>query len=134
MIVVDTNVVSYLFIDGTFTSAAEQAYLKDEWCAPLLWRSEFRNVLTTYHRHHKLPLEECRQLMAEAERLFWNREFTVRSEAVFDRVGDSRRSAYDCEFVALASELGISLVTTDAPVIKEFPQIAVHLRDYLKET
>jgi predicted nucleic acid-binding protein len=41
MIVVDTNVITYLLIAGDFTDLAEQAFRKDgEWHAPLLWKSE----------------------------------------------------------------------------------------------
>lgn len=79
-----------------------------------------------------MTLEDARRQHEAAERLLWGREFTVPSNAVFDCVSRSQRSAYDCEFVALALELGIPLVTTDAPVISEFPSIAVHLRDYAR--
>ena len=52
MIVIDTNVVAYLLIEGERTSACRRAFAKDpEWCAPFLWRSEFRNVLTMHMRH-----------------------------------------------------------------------------------
>ena len=131
MIVVDTNVISYLLIDGPLTPLAEQAARKDQWCAPILWRSEFRNVLAFYFRKNALTLADARAQMDAAERLLGGREFTVRSTLVFDCVGRSKRSAYDCEFVALAMDLGVSLVTTDEPVVNEFPGIAVHLKTYV---
>lgn len=132
MIVVDTNVISYLMIPGVFTPLAERAARMDQWCAPLLWRSEFRNVATMYFRRNLMSLEDARRQTEAAERLLWGREFSVRSSAVFDCVSRSERSAYDCEFVALAIELGIRLITTDEPIVSEFPSVAVHLRDYAK--
>ena len=33
-------------------------------------------------------------------------------------------SAYDCEFVALAQDLGVRLVTADKPLLKQFPGVA----------
>ena len=132
MIVVDTNVISYLLIPGSLTSLAQQAARQDSWCAPLLWRSELRNVLTIYIRQKGLPVTEAVALMSIAERLLWGREFAVRSDNVLECVARSRRSAYDCEFVALAMDLGIPLITTDEPIIADFPKTAVHLRDYLR--
>jgi predicted nucleic acid-binding protein len=131
VIVVDTNVISYLLISGPLTPLAEKAARKDQWCSPLLWRSEFRNVLTLYLRKNALTLEDARRQMTAAERLLWSREFSVRSMAVLDCVCRSNRSAYDCEFVALAEDLGIPLVTTDDPIVREFPKIAIHLRDFV---
>ena len=132
MIVVDTNVISYLFIPGPLTSLAEQALRKDQWCAPLLWRSEFRNVLALYFRRNALGLPDARRLMEAAERLFCGREFAVPSSMVLDCIDESRRSAYDCEFVALALDLGITLVSADASLVDEFPNTAVHLRTYIR--
>ena len=37
----------------------------------------------------------------------------------------SNCTAYDCEFVALAKELGVKLVTLDQQILTEFPGIAV---------
>jgi predicted nucleic acid-binding protein len=42
-------------------------------------------------------------------------------------VRDSDCSAYDCEFVALAVQLEIKLVTMDKKLLKSFPQLVVAL-------
>jgi predicted nucleic acid-binding protein len=48
VIVVDTNVIAYLFIPCELTAGAESLFSRDpDWLAPLLWRSELRNVLAT---------------------------------------------------------------------------------------
>jgi len=39
-------------------------------------------------------------------------------------VKDSDGSAYDCEFVTLARQLGASLVTMEGKLLRAFPQIA----------
>lgn len=55
MIVVDTNIIGYLFLASPRSTEAEQAFLKDpQWAAPILWRSELRNVLGLYIRKQVL--------------------------------------------------------------------------------
>lgn len=45
MIVVDSNVLAYLYLPGEHTAAAERLLEREpEWAAPVLWRSEFRNI------------------------------------------------------------------------------------------
>ena len=51
MIVVDSNILAYLYLPGEFTAAAEALLEREpEWAAPPLWRSEFRNLLAGYLR------------------------------------------------------------------------------------
>lgn len=128
MIVVDTNVISYLYLTSPYSRQAEQALRKDViWVAPLLWRSEFRNVLALYIRKHWLTLEAGRKIMAEALSLMDDREYEVDSNQVLDLVALGNCSAYDCEFVALAQELGSPLVTVDKQLLRTFPDVAVSL-------
>ncbi|HVT15253.1 MAG TPA: type II toxin-antitoxin system VapC family toxin [Thermoanaerobaculia bacterium] len=43
----------------------------------------------------------------------------------------SGASAYDCEFVALAQELGAILVTADRRLAERFPAVAVELARFV---
>ena len=128
MIVVDTNVVAYLFLEGEFTTPAEALFQRDaEWVAPVLWRSELRSILAGYLRRRALTFDQVRSIQAEAESLLAGGEFDVDSASVLELVRDSDCSAYDCEFVALAMHLDTKLVTMDAKLLKSFPKRAVSL-------
>ena len=125
MIVVDTNVIAYLWLPGDRTRQAESLLKEDsDWNAPLLWRSEFRNVLAGCLRRGDLDLDTALQIVDEAEGQMRGREFSVPSAQVLARVAASDCSAYDCEFVALAEELGVPLVTSDARILRSFPTSA----------
>ena len=128
MIVVDSNILAYLYLPGEFTIAAEALLEREpEWAAPPLWRSEFRNILAGYVRREMLSFEQACSLQTEAEALMDGFEFEVHSREVMELVRDSECSAYDCEFVALASRLDAKLVTMDKKVLKAFPKRAMSL-------
>jgi predicted nucleic acid-binding protein len=128
MIVVDTNVVAYLYLPGMFTAAAEKLLQREpEWAAPLLWRSESRNILAFYLRERPLTFEHSFEIQREAEALLADNEYDVDSFAVLELARDSGCTACDCEFVALAKRLGVKLVTADAKVRKAFPTVTTAL-------
>ncbi len=78
MIVVDTNIIGYLYLNSARTGQLEKALLKDaEWAAPLLWRSAFRNVLAQYIRKEILSFEDAVRVMDEATRLMEGMEYEV---------------------------------------------------------
>jgi len=130
VIVVDTNVIAYLAMPSPYTEAAERLLLREpDWAAPLLWRSEFRNVLSLYLRKGLIRFEEALEIQEEMELLFHGREYDVASLDVLSLVNQSDCSAYDCEFVALAKGLGVRLVTMDRKLVSCFPYIAVLLTE-----
>lgn len=132
MIVVDTNVIAYLHLPGDQTSLAEKIVARDAvWLAPYLWRSEFRNVLALYMRQGEISYREAQETMARAETAVNGGEYYVPSRVVLRLVAQSTCSAYDCEFVALAQEFGLSLVTFDKQVLQEFPATAVAPRAFI---
>lgn len=128
MIVVDTNVLAYLWLPGDRTAQAERLLQRDpDWNAPLLWRSEFRNVLAGCLRRGDVNLGTALQIADEAEGQMRGREFSVPSAQVLARVEASDCSAYDCEHVVLAEELGVKLVTSDEKLLRSFPRVATRL-------
>ena len=128
MIVVDTNVLAYLFIAGVQTPSAEALLAREpQWAAPTLWRSEFRNILAGYIRRKDITFDAAYIMMREAESLLSGNEFEADSLSVLELVRDSACSAYDCEFVAVAMKLDAPLVTMDKALLRGFPKLAVPL-------
>lgn len=132
MIVVDTNVIGYLYLTSDHSTQAEQALLKDPlWAAPVLWRSELRSVLTLYIRKKLLSLADAQQVMDEALHLMQGREYEVASYQVLALAAASTCSAYDCEFIALAKDLDVRLITVDKQVLRQFPDVATPLAEFI---
>ncbi|SLM32028.1 Predicted nucleic acid-binding protein,contains PIN domain [Desulfamplus magnetovallimortis] len=132
MIVVDTNIISYLYLPTKYSNLAEQLLKQEpQWAAPVLWKSEFRNVLSGYLRKELYEFDSIIAILQEAEDLMSNQEYQISSLQVMNLVSKSDCSAYDCEFVALAEHLKIKLVTQDKKILQNFPQISHSLESYL---
>lgn len=128
MIVVETNILAYLYLPGDRTAHAEALFEPDsEWAAPILWRSEFLNILAGCIRRKAITFDQACSLQEEAESLLAGAEFEVDSSAVLELVRDSQCSAYDGEFIALAIKLNTRLVTADKKLLLGFPKRAVAL-------
>jgi predicted nucleic acid-binding protein len=128
VIVVDTNVVAYLLIEGEHTGAARRVLARDpEWVAPPLWRSELRNLLIGYLRAGTMTLEDALRVVAVADRRVQDPGDPADSRAVLELALRSGCSAYDCEFVAIAERLDVPLVTADRRVLDRFTERAVSL-------
>lgn len=131
MIVVDTNVLAYFAIEGPNTASAKAVFNRDPvWSAPLLWKSELRNILLNYLRREKRPLEWAMGAFEQAEMAIGGREFDVKTPDVLSLAARSGCTAYDCEFVSLALDLGVPLVTCDKQILKAFPAVAVPLSGF----
>ena len=132
MIVVDANVVVYYAIPGPRTPLADRLRKVDpEWHAPLLWRSEVRNVLAGLARRGEMDLGLAVELMDAAQEMLGGREYEVDSTAVLERAVRSGCTAYDCEYVVLAEDLGVPLVTVDRQILRGFPGTAVALEAFI---
>lgn len=126
MIVADTNLLVGLYLPSAGSGVAERVLNKDPvWSVPLLWRSEFRNVLATVVRAGRLEFDLALEMLAAAGHLVRDNEYAVPDEQVLQLARASNCSAYDCEFVALAEGLNALLVTSDRQVLKAFPERAV---------
>ena len=131
MIVVDSNVLAYLYLPGEHTAAAEQLLASEpEWASPVLWRSEFRNILAGYMRRGTVTFDKVVAIQTEAENFLAGNEYEVDSPGVLQLVRDSNCSAYDGEFVYLAIKLRTTLVTADKKLLQAFPAHAKALHGF----
>jgi predicted nucleic acid-binding protein len=133
VIVTDATLITYFAVRDKHSELADVVCEADAvWVAPLLWRSEVRNALVKYVQHAGMSLETALLAMHSAEEIIGGREYRVSSEKVLELAAKSKCTAYDCEYVALALELGVPLVTADKQVLKAFPKIAVSLEIFAK--
>lgn len=133
MIVAGHSVLVSFWLPGDFTALAEAAKARDPvWAAPVLWRAEFRNVLAACLRKGLLTETEANAAFLNAQKDLGAHEYSVPTEHIVKLVVASHCAASDCEYVALAQDLGVPLVTTDQQIINEFPKIAVPLDKFAK--
>ena len=134
MIVVDTNVLAYAALVGERTELVFRlSELDSDWVAPPLWRHELANVLATRVRstdRWALSIPEAIEAFANVERLVTDAALDA---SLGDRLEVVRRggvSAYDAEFVVLAEQLNLPLVTNDRRLVSAFPRRAVALAEF----
>lgn len=132
MIVADVNLVAFLLLGGPEQALAQRVLERDPvWAVPLLWRSEFRNVLATFMRQRDLSVSDAWRAHELAGQLLGGQEFAVSGERVLALIASSVCSAYDCEYVALAEDLAVPLVTADRQLLREFADRAISPKDFV---
>jgi len=132
VIVVDTNIIHYCWVRGQHTEIAQAVRRQDpDWHAPVLWRSELRNVLTAYLRRGLLSRVQIGGILRAGDQAMADGEHLVADDLVLEVVAGSTLTAYDAEFVALASALAVPLVTADKVVLKAFPEQALTMEAFL---
>lgn len=129
MIVVDTNIIAYFWLNGEFTEYAKRLFQKDSnWVAPILWRSEFRSILSLYIRKNILEINDAIEIVQKAEKSLKGNEYYINSFDLLEKIKYCSLSAYDLEFIVLAELLNIKLFTLDNKILNEFPKLAVSLK------
>jgi len=132
VIVVDSNVIAYCWLNSPMAALAQRVRVKDpDWQVPVLWRSEMRSILAGYLRDGSLSATQARRVMRQIEEALAGCEHLVSSDAVLKVVDATRLSAYDAEFVALSKELSVPLVTEDKAVRKAFPETTLSMDGFL---
>ncbi len=135
MIVVDTHIIAALYIHNAHQDEVEALLvIEPYWFAPKLWRSEFRNVLTRYVRHGAMTLAEALTMMEYAEELIGEMEISSRSPRLLRLAHTSGCSAYACEYIALAQDIGTALLTFARLLLTAFPNIAMTPNTFLAFT
>lgn len=134
MIVADASLIACFAVRDERSELADAVCRTDAvWVAPLLWRSEVRSALVKYFHHGLMGFESIMISWHLAEEAVGAREYSVNARKVLELAVRSKCSTYDCEYVALAQELGVPLVTADKQLLKMFPKIAVPLKKFAKK-
>jgi predicted nucleic acid-binding protein len=132
VIVADTNLISYVLIDGEKTDLARKVWTIDpDWAMPPLWRSEFLSVLVVAVRAGALKEEQAQILLRRSHVFMSAVELEPDGERVFKLAVERNISAYDAQFVAVAEELEAPLVTADKRIIANCPDLAVSLETFV---
>ena len=130
MIVADTNLLVHYHVPGPQMKLADSVWQRDsDWVAPVLWRSEFCNVLAAHLRAGYLKLEEALEI---AEAKLQAKQHQPKSSDVLALSSSSGCTACDCEFVVVARNLGVKLVTFDRALVSSFPGTAMSPADFAK--
>ena len=125
MIVVDTNVITYLLIRGERSAAMDRLQGRDpDWIAPRLWLDEFLNVLSTCERTGKVTSEQSVELLEDALALMDGKSYEVPPERVLAVARRTGCSAYDSQYISLAEDMGLMLYTCDRLVLEKCPNLA----------
>lgn len=129
MVLVDTNVLAYLMLEGDRTSAAQELFERDaDWRSEAFIMVEFSNVLATYIRTKVLSRDQGLKLLAGAEKLVPVLT-SVQNARALEVATQFGISAYDARFVALAIQMKVKLVTEDAKLRAAVPSWTVSLAD-----
>ena len=114
MIVVDTNVIAYLLIEGDRTADAQALRRADpDWRSEPFLLVEFSNLLATQVRAKALSGAQANSLLASAAQQVVSWVEVPHAEALAVSL-EQNVSAYDARFIACARRLSVPLVTEDS--------------------
>jgi predicted nucleic acid-binding protein len=133
MIVADTNLLVYFAMSTSLSKDAQRVRAKDRnWTAPSLLRSEFMNVISKACRENHVSRDAALRSFRRGMNLVNISKLHSDPLFIFNAAQTTGCSSYDLEFVWLAMELGIQLVTADQQVLRAFPMVAIDLANFLK--
>lgn len=133
MILIDTNVLAYLLIDGERTAMARELHRRDsDWRSEAFLLVELSNVLLRYMQVRNLRLSLALGLLADAEEVLRGKLTTAPHEAVLEVGAKFRVTAYDARFLTVAKTTGIKLTTEDAKLRAAAPDLTQSLTEALR--
>jgi len=121
VVLVDTNVLAYLLLEGDRTSSAQELFERDsDWRSEAFLMVEFSNVLATCIRTKSITREQGLKLLAGAEAVV-PAVNSVRHGLVLEAAIEFGISAHDARFIALAVQMKVKLVTEDVKLRTAVP-------------
>lgn len=124
MIVVDTNVLAYLLIDGIHSAEARELYRRDpDWRSEAFSLIEFCNVLLRYIEARKMKIGAAGGFLASAETLLDGKLARISHQQCLEIGARYHVTAYDARFLAVAQLLHRPLVTEDQRLRRAAPAL-----------
>jgi predicted nucleic acid-binding protein len=134
MLLVDTNVVAHLLIEGDHTKAARELRTRDsDWRSEAFLLVEFTNVLVSSIARKRMTLSMAEDCLAKVFSLFDGKLGRIPHASVLAIATRHRVSAYDARFLSLADQLGSRLITEDARLRAAAPALTQSLAEALAE-
>jgi predicted nucleic acid-binding protein len=132
MVVVDTNILAPLLIEGDLTREAQAVYAQDsDWRSEAFVLIEFSNVLATQVRTQRLAARAAALLLADAERVLTGLVQVPHARALELAIAHGV-SAYDARFLAAAHAFSSRLVTDDSRLRSAAPSLTRSLAQALE--
>ena len=132
MLLVDTNVVAYLLIEGDHTEAAQELHASDsDWRSEAFLLVEFTNVLVSSIARKRMTLSMAEDFLAKVFSLFDGKLGRIPHASVLAIATRHRVSAYDARFLSLADQLGSRLITEDDRLRAAAPALTQSLAEAL---
>lgn len=112
MTVVDADTLIRLILDRS--DQVRASFLADpDWAAPPLWHSDFRGALARRIEKGTLTLERAVKAYEAACRIIAGNEPEPDARLVLELTMTAGLDGYDAEYVAVARQLGVPLLTAE---------------------
>jgi predicted nucleic acid-binding protein len=135
LILVDTNILAFMMLEGPHTAAARTLQdSDDDWRSESYALIEFTNVLATTMRVRGLSLAKAQATYSVIRDLIEPGLIVVDHTDSLTLAGKYSISAYDARFLVAARELGVKLTTEDARLRKAAPALTQSLAEALAAT
>jgi predicted nucleic acid-binding protein len=132
MIVVDSSVISFLFLEGELTESVKELHRIDsEWITPPILNHEMLNILAVVGTadHAIAPMEE---IWRDLRALLGSRQQVPDPFRSLHLAIELEISGYVAQYVALAQQLNIPLVTEEQRLLEQLPDLCLSIEEALK--
>jgi predicted nucleic acid-binding protein len=132
MIVVDSSVISFLFLEGELTESVKELHRIDsEWITPPILNHEMLNILAVVGTADQAvaPMEE---IWRDIRALLGPRQQVPDPLRSLHLAIELEISGYEAQYVALAQQLNMPLVTEEQRLLEQLPDLCLSIEEALK--
>jgi predicted nucleic acid-binding protein len=132
LVLIDTNVLAFLVLEGPQTAAA-RALLDndDDWRSESYVLIELTNVLTTTVRVRGLSIRTARRAFSAAREVIGPELVSIHHEDAITYAHRYDITAYDARFLVAAHTLGVKLTTEDTKLRRAAPKLTQSITEAL---